>query len=270
MKPCFSQAEAFGCRLAYCCQVKSRLALARAGPTVRNDRNRHDPYYTPHMTYQLDSNTVADFLSDNPHFFEEHSELLAKVKLTSPVAGRTVSLQERQMEVLREKIKVMELRMADLLRIAQENEAITEKFMLWTRSLLLARNDVDLPHALVSGLQTIFSVPYATLRIWGVAEAFSHTWFSAEVSEDAKIFCNGLTAPYCGPNQEFEAASWIDDADSIHSIAMLPLRIGAAPDAFGLLVLGSPDPTRFTSDMATDFLSKIGEIASAALTCLLD
>ena len=222
------------------------------------------------MTYQLDSNAVADFLSDNPHFFEEHSELLSRVKLTSPIAGRAVSLQERQMEVLRDKIKSHEMRLSELLRIAQENDAITEKFHQWTRSLLLARNDVDLPHTLVSGLQTIFSVPHATLRIWGVSEEFTHTWFAADVSEDAKIFCNGLTTPYCGPNQDFEAASWFDDAESVQSIAMLPLRLTDAPDAFGLLVLGSPDPQRFTADMATDFLSKIAETASAAMTCLLD
>jgi uncharacterized protein YigA (DUF484 family) len=222
------------------------------------------------MSYQLDSAAVADFLSDNPHFFEEHSDLLAKVKLTSPVTGRAVSLQERQMEVLREKLKAMELRLAELMRIGEENDAIMQKFLLWTRSLLLARNDVDLPHTLIDGLRTIFSVPHATLRIWGVAEAFSHTWFAAEVSDDAKIFCNSLTVPYCGPNQDFEAAKWIDDADAIQSIAMLPLRVGAAPEAFGLLVLASPDPTRFSSDMGTDFLSKIGEIASAAMNCLLD
>lgn len=221
------------------------------------------------MTYQFDSNAVADYLADNPAFFEEHSELLARIKLTSPLAGRTVSLQERQMEVLREKNKMLELRLADLMRLAQENDAIVQKFLIWSRSLLLARNDVDLPHTLVNGLQTIFSVPHATLRLWGVADEFAHTWFAAEVSEDAKIFCNGLTVPYCGPNRDFEAASWIDDAESVHSIAMLPLRIGAAPEAFGLLVMGSPDPQRFTSDMATDYLSKIGETASAALACLL-
>jgi uncharacterized protein YigA (DUF484 family) len=222
------------------------------------------------MTYHLDSAAIAQYLSDNPHFFEEHSDLLAKVKLTSPVVGRTVSLQERQMEVLRDKIKVLDLRMAELMRIAQENDAITHKFQLWTRSLLLARGDVDLPHTLINGLQTIFSVPHTTLRIWGVAEEFSHTWFAAEVSADAKIFSNGLAAPFCGQNHDFEAASWLEDAASVQSIAMLPLRGGAAPEAFGLLVLGSPDPGRFTADMATDFLSKIGETASAALTCLLD
>jgi uncharacterized protein YigA (DUF484 family) len=222
------------------------------------------------MSHQLDSNAVADYLSDNPYFFEEHSELLAKVKLTSPLAGRTVSLQERQMEVLREKVRLMELRLSDLMRVAQENDAITQKVLLWTRSLLLARNDVDLPHTLISGLQTIFSVPYATLRIWGVAEAYSHTWFAAEVSADARIFCNGLAAPFCGPNQDFEAASWIDEGANIQSIAMLPLRSDGASDAFGLLVLGSPDPARFSADMATDFLAQIGETASAALNCLLD
>jgi uncharacterized protein len=222
------------------------------------------------MTLQVDSQAIADYLADNPYFFEEHSELLAKIKLTSPLAGRTVSLQERQMEVLREKIKGMEMRLADLMRIGQENDAITDKFQLWTRNLLLARNDVDLPHLLVNGLQTIFNVPYATLRVWNVNEQFAHTWFAEAVSEDARLFSNGLTAPYCGSNQEFEAATWFDDAESVQSVAMLPLRVGAAPESFGLLVLGSPDPGRFSAHMATDFLQKIGETASAALGFMLD
>jgi uncharacterized protein YigA (DUF484 family) len=222
------------------------------------------------MTSQLDSTSVAQYLLDNSHFFEEHAELLSKIKLTSPLAGRTVSLQERQMEVLREKIKFQELRMAELIRIGQDNDLITQKFQAWTRSLLLARNDVDLPHTLVSGLQSVFSVPYATLRIWGVAEAFSHTWFAEPISEDSRIFSTGLSAPFCGKNNDFEAASWLDDAPSIQSVAMLALRTDDDADAFGLLVLGSPELERFTPDMATDFLSKIGSTASAALTCLLD
>lgn len=222
------------------------------------------------MTAQLDSDSVAQYLANHPHFFEEHAELLSGIKLTSPLAGRTVSLQERQMEVLREKIRALELRMSDLMRNAQDNDLITRKFQSWSRALLLARNDVDLPHTLVNGLQTIFSVPHATLRIWGVAEAFSHTWFADAVSEDARIFANGLTAPFCGKNHDFEAASWLEDAPSIQSVAMLALRAEERVDAFGLLVLGSPDPERFTSDMATDFLMKIGDTTSAALSCLLD
>ncbi|MBV8665785.1 MAG: DUF484 family protein [Burkholderiaceae bacterium] len=231
------------------------------------------------MNHQLDSHSVAEYLAANTHFFEEHAELLARIKLTSPLAGRTVSLQERQMEVLREKIKALELRMTELVRIAQDNDVITHKFQSWAKSLLLARNDVDLPHVLTSGLQSIFSVPHATLRIWGVAEEFAHTWFAAPVSSDAHLFANGLTTPFCGSNKDFEAVSWLEDAPAIQSLAMLPLRPASssepasdaadAPAAFGLLILGSHDPARFSEDMATDFLGKIGETASAALSCLI-
>jgi uncharacterized protein YigA (DUF484 family) len=222
------------------------------------------------MTATFDSHAVAQYLLDNPHFFEEHAELLAQVKLTSSLGNRAVSLQERQMEVLRHKYHALELRLAELLRIAQENDAITQKFQHWARTLLLARNDVDLPHVLIEGLRTIFAVPYATLRLWGVAPDFSHTWFAAGVSEDARIFANGLNGPFCGRNHDFEVASWIDEAQAIESVAMLPLRRDGNTDTFGLLVLGSPDPARYTSDMATDFLDKIGDTASAAMTCLLD
>ncbi|CAN5368264.1 DUF484 family protein [soil metagenome] len=232
------------------------------------------------MTTTLDPNAVADYLADHPHFFEAHAEVLSKVRLTSPVGGRTVSLQERQMEVLREKIKALELRMAGLMRMAQDNDAITRKFQLWSRALLMARNDVDLPHLMINGLQEIFSVPHATVRLWNVSQDYSHTWFAVPVSEDAQIFSSGLSSPFCGANNDFEAASWLEDAPSVQSIAMLPLRVEEVPGiatpgvatsgAFGLLVLGSPDPERFTADMSTDFLMKIAQTASAALTCLLD
>ncbi|MGZ5241785.1 MAG: DUF484 family protein, partial [Caldimonas sp.] len=53
------------------------------------------------------------------------------------------------------------------------------------------------------------------------------------------------------------------------SIALIPLRHESLSGAFGLLVLASPDPTRYTADMGTEFLARIGEVASAALTRLL-
>ncbi|HWX03436.1 DUF484 family protein [Collimonas sp.] len=221
------------------------------------------------MTSPLDQDSVAQYLLDSPHFFEEHAELLGKIRLSSPLLGRAVSLQERQMEILREKIKVQDLRLADMVRNAQENDASAQKLFGWARSLLLARNDVDLPHTLVDGLRTTFAVPQATLRLWGVAESYSHTWFAAAASEDVKIFANGLSLPFCGSNNDFEAASWLEQ--EVQSIAMLPLRSGATSSpTFGLLVLGSPDAQRFSADMATDFLVQIGETASAALACLLE
>lgn len=218
----------------------------------------------------MNSNDIAAYLVNYPHFFEEHAELLGSIKLTSPVMGRAISLQERQIEIVREKHKALEMKLAGLLRLGHENDDITDKFQRWTRSLLLARNDVDLPHILTRGLQDMFDLPHATLRLWNVAPDYAHTWFAEPVSEDARLFAKSLQAPFCGKNQDFEAAGWIEADQPVQSLALLPLRLSASAPCFGLLVLGSPDPTRYTKDMATDFLSKIADTGSAALHCLIE
>ncbi|WP_151447985.1 DUF484 family protein [Lacisediminimonas profundi] len=221
------------------------------------------------MTVELDSAAVAGYLANHPQFFEEHAQLFAGLRLSSALGGRTVSLQDRQVEVLREKVKALELRQASLYRVGEENDALNERFQDWTCSLLTARNDVDLPHVLVDGLKTVFHVPHATLRLWNVAEPYSHTWYAEDVSPDTRIFASSLHVPFCGPNNDFEAVRLLDDAGPIESVALLPLRASADSEAFGLLVLGSPDRQRFTADMATDFLARIARTSAAALSPLL-
>ncbi len=221
------------------------------------------------MTAPLDSAAVARYLADHPHFFEEHAGLLGDVRLSSPLMGRAVSLQERQMEVMREKYKALELRLSDLNRLAQENQAIANRFHGWTQALLRERTPAGMPRALTEGLKTNFQVPAATVRLFNVAPEYADEWFAAGVSDDARLFANSLVAPYCGSNNDFEAVRWLDDADAIKSVVIAALRQGTAGPAFGLLIMGSPDPERFTSLMATDFLVHIGETASVALAPLL-
>lgn len=218
------------------------------------------------MNAPLDSATVAAYLAGHPAFFDEHVTLLGEVKLTSPLTGKTVSLQERQMEVMRSKYAALELRLADLTRLAEENAATANRFHGWTQDLLRAHDAGDMPRALLAGLQAHFNVPQATLRLWEVADSHSQSWFAQDVSDDARIFANSLRAPYCGSNHDFEAVRWLDDPASVRSTVILPLQAGG--HAFGLLILGSPDPARFTNDMGTAFLTHIGETASVALAGL--
>jgi uncharacterized protein len=216
----------------------------------------------------MDHTQVAQFLTTNPHFFEEHAELLGTIKLSSPLLGRAVSLQERQMEIMRDKYRHLELRLAELLHLAHENDHTLAKFQRWTSSLLAAKKDVDLPRLLTTNLQEFFSLPHASLRLWNVADEYKDAWFAAPTSEDVQLFARGLQAPFCGENKEFEAASWLDTP--VASAAMLPLRNQCANGGVvGLLVLGSPEKNRYTSDMATHFLTQIADTSSAALSYLL-
>lgn len=213
---------------------------------------------------------IANFLANTPGFFERHAELLATIQLTSPHGQRAVSLQERQMEMLRDRIKGYERRIMDMVRHGQENEAIADRLHRFTQALLLAGNPAALPDVIVSSLKQEFMIPQAALRLWGADEAFASLPFTHGASDDVRTFASSLSSPYCGLNAGFEAVAWLgDDAQGVMSTALIPLRAAEGEAAFGLLLLASPDPTRYTAEMGTDFLARVGEVASAALSRLL-
>ena len=248
----------------------------------------------------MNDRDVADYLLANPEFFSQHAELLAAVRLANPHGKSAISLQERQMDMLREKNKLLERRLAELLRYGHENDSIAAKFNRWTTRVIAQRDAHALPRTVAQGLMEVFDVPQAALRLWDLADTYRDAEFARHVGEEVRLFANGLDAPYCGANAGFEAAQWLaageyasaaapseaggGESSVAQSVALLAMRDprstalaeragesdGAAPaPAFGLLVMGSPDPRRFHEGMATDFLIQIGVLASAALSRLL-
>ncbi len=220
------------------------------------------------LTNPITEDDIANFLVNNPDFFERHAQLLAAVQLSSGHGARAVSLQERQAELLRDKIKGLEQRIIEMIRHGQDNSAIADKLQAWTRQLLLVAQPAELPAVIVRELQQQFLIPQAAIKVWGVDAVHAGQDFATGVSEEARSFASGLARPFCGPHTGLEAARWLPDAPAVQSLAVIALRAGAAPEAFGALVLASSDRERFAADMATDFLQRIGELASAALSRL--
>jgi len=213
---------------------------------------------------------IVQYLLNQPGFFDRHAELLSKIQLTSPHGKRAVSLQERQAGLLREKIRTLEQKMADLIRHGQDNMAIGDKLQGWTFGLLKTTDPVQLPAVIERDLALCFAVPQVALRVWGVSPAWAQAAFAQGCSDDVQAFASSLTQPYCGSNPGLEAVSWLEDPSTAQSLALIALREEPGAKAFGLLVLASGDAQRFSSDMGTDFLERIGELASAALVRLRD
>lgn len=225
------------------------------------------------MTLQgITEDEIVNYLVHTPGFFERNAQVLASIQLTSPHGQRAVSLQERQMEMLRDKIKGLERRIMDMIRHGQENEAIAERLHRWVRAVLLAHDDAILADVMLDRLRHEFMIPQTAVRVWGTAnqplhEGLSELTVTQPVSDDAKSFAASLNVPYCGLNSGFEASKWLEDSAAITSLALIPLHHQG--ECFGLLVLGSPDPTRYSAEMGIDFLHQVGDIASAALARLL-
>ncbi len=227
----------------------------------------------------LTEEDIAEFLLQTPSFFERHAQVLGRVQLTSPHSQRTISLQERQAEILRDKIRALEQRAVEMVHCGLENEDIAQKVHLWSCDLQRIKNPLELPLAVVRGIRTHFDVPQAAIRVWSVAPAFINASFTQGTSDDVRAFASSLTMPFCGPNLGFEPVAWLrgtkplgsEDGTEVQSLALLPLRDGPmdrATPAFGMLVLASHDPHRFEATMGTEFLSRIAELASAALARL--
>lgn len=211
---------------------------------------------------------MIEYLQQTPEFFVRHSELLAQVRLTSPHGPRAISLQERQADLLRDRIRSLEHKMMDMIRHGAENETIAHKLHRWTESLVRTREAAELPSVMVTQLQQQFLIPQAAVRVWNADPAYIFCDFAQGVTEDIKLFAESLQRPYCGLSQAVEVMRWLPRPDDVQSMAIVPLRASQEGKVFGLLLLGSPDPTRFASDMGTDFLTRIGELAGAGLSRL--
>jgi len=212
---------------------------------------------------------IANYLVNTPGFFERHASLLAAVQLTSPHSKRAVSLQERQAEMLREKIRGLELSTAEMIRHGKQNTTIADKLQRWTHALLLTRQARELPAVVAGEMVQQFQVPQVAIKLWGVLPEFAAEPYAQGASDDAKAFASSLVKPYCGGNPGLEAATWLAEPAAAASLALIPLRVGGGAPAFGLLVLASDDAQRFAADMGTDFLERIGELSAAALSRLL-
>ncbi len=212
---------------------------------------------------------VAQFLIENPEFFDHHPEVLASIAIPHPQDGHAVSLVERQALMLRDRIKSLEMRLAEMIRHGEENDLIADRLVHWARALLAQADPARLPDTLLEELREQFNVPFGALRLWGVAPAYAECEWAAAASDDIVRLASSMQAPFCGSNVGFEVAGWMAaDPGAIRSLSMMPLRVGADSKAFGMLALGSPDPDRFQITMGTAFLSRIAELTSAALARL--
>jgi hypothetical protein len=88
----------------------------------------------------MNPSDVIQFLQENPDFFDRNSALLTDLTVTHPNNGQAISLTERQLIALRDRIAQLEDKFAELLSFGEENDAISEKVHRLSLSLLEAED----------------------------------------------------------------------------------------------------------------------------------
>ncbi len=197
----------------------------------------------------MKAENVAEYLQNNPDFFKEHAELLVDLVIPHPHGGRMISLSERQMLMLRERVKELEKKLSDWMEIAKENDALQNKVHQYALALIGAKGLATLQEVATRSLRDIFSIPHAVVRLWNEQPP------SAEVM----AFADGHTQPVCAHLAVHDTQLWFGEtAGHLRSFAYLPLR--NETESIGLLILASEDAQRFYPEMGTVFLQRIAEM----------
>ena len=199
---------------------------------------------------------VAEWLRVTPGFFERYANLLNEVRLKHPHEDRAISLQERQMTMLRTQNQELNRRLSEMLHFGSRNDKTQQGLVAWLLRLMRANNKADVEAAVTSGLAEVFEVD------------------AAQILAPNNAFGPWIDTPLCGSAKELAAAS-IDllatqttispEWQSMVAIG-LPLGKGSyISHAPAVLLLASKDETRFSADMGAFYLRQIAELTAAAL-----
>jgi uncharacterized protein len=188
---------------------------------------------------------------------------LADIKLPSPHGSGTISLAERQQLAQRDKIDALKTNLAELVLNARDNDAISNKIHALNIALHKAKSFDTIEQLISDTLPEDFNLSETCLRIWAKpldSRSRANLVFS-DVSEQTKTWIATLQLPYCGATPANANDDWFIEPAA--SIALIPLQLA---QNIGFLALASNDKNHFFAEMGTDFLVKIGEILSAALS----
>jgi uncharacterized protein YigA (DUF484 family) len=185
---------------------------------------------------------VAEWLRATPGFFERYANLLNEIRLKHPHEDRAISLQERQMTLLRTQNQELNRRLSEMLHFGSRNDKTQQSLVAWLLRLMRANTKADVDSAVTAGLAEVFEVE------------------SAQLLAPNTAFGPWIDTPLCGSAKELAAAS----VDLLAIGLPLGKSIGAVQSP-AVLLLASKDESRFTADMGAFYLRQIAELTAAAL-----
>lgn len=221
---------------------------------------------TTHADAMPNAAVVARYLAAHPEFFNQHLELLRTLEIPH-ATGQAVSLWERQIAALRDELERMRARYEELIDAAKHNEALIRRI----QKLALELMDTAGPHAAFNLLSQRLAEEFRAERVTGLVfagaafiDSDDARQFVGSDSPRREPFKSALTRrePICGrlTQAQTQALFGVEAFDGSHVV--LPLT-GKTWD--GLLVVSSQDPTRFESNMGTEFLGFLRDVLTLVL-----
>lgn len=220
---------------------------------------------------ELTTEQVSAYLKKHPDFFINQPSALDSLQLSTAPEG-TISLAQHQLERCVQKNEKLHSQLNSLIYNARKNNELQSRVHHLCLRLMDAKGLDELLPLLMGELKREFEADEVTLRLFYTGDAkialpnLTDNIGQHHVDDEGfKVFDRLLAKQQavCGRlTLAQKTVLFGEQAQQVQSVVCLPL--GHQPCA-GLLAIASFDENRFHADMATDYLSFLGEITMRLL-----
>lgn len=215
--------------------------------------------YRYFMSKELIAKDVVAYLLENPDFFVDRDSLLLKIQVPHKSKG-TISLVEKQLDVIRDRQKETMKQLNEFVENAQRNKEIFDKSRKLILSLMEAKRSSEFFAALEKGLKRDFECKANSLVVFGKPRQINH-FTSRLPAESARKYVGALMRrkiPMLGVLRPREQDFLFrHQSEKVKSAAVFTIR--DKNRYLGILAIGSSEPDYFTPDMDALFISFIAE-----------
>ncbi len=213
------------------------------------------------QTQSLSKADLVRYLEENPNIFQQHPELLELVTLSD--SRGTASLLERQVSMMKERLREHKSQQSQFMQVARENEQISESFTRVICQMIGFTNLSQFATEFPSELRSTFNIDEVAFKTVLAAERKPS---DTEGYQDAlrRMINNRAVCDNRWPS----AIMNLFFSSDINSAALIPMRTPESKQPLGILALGSQDPERYTNDLGTAHLDRLGLMSGLCLARL--
>jgi len=210
----------------------------------------------------LEAADLVGYLRENPNIFQQYPELLELVTLSD--SRGTASLLERQVAMLKERLRAFQSEKSELIKVARENEQISDSFTQIICQLIAYTNLSEFASEFPLALRKTFDIQQVSFKTAQVAERRP----SENKGYDDAV--RRLTNQRAVCDDRWPSTIMkLFFTDTIKSAALIPMRTNDSNAPLGILALGATDSERYTNDLGTAHLDRLGLMSGLCLARLL-
>lgn len=227
----------------------------------------HDDSKPRKSTTKLSAKAVAQYLQTSPKFFEQYPEVLGNLYLPDLHNSQSIgSLNIKQLGVLRERTAQSEQRLTDFLSNARDNQQL----ILQSKSFVLKLLDCNTSAEITATIKQLFDEDFGVQY----TEVIGNTHGTADTLRVALSLtkaCSDNTQSFQGAIRPEESIALFGHENAASAVVISHTPSSGEKNSTSLTIaIGNADGNFYTSDIGTEIIEFLVEVAAKLIARLAD